>query len=46
MTGIVFHRTPDTMYGGKHVLVTGKVIEYKGSPEIIVEDPSQIVIIQ
>ncbi|MCD4806902.1 MAG: thermonuclease family protein [Methanococcoides sp.] len=41
-----FSQDPDIMYGGKHVLVTGKVIEYKGSPEIIVEDPSQIVIIQ
>ncbi|NPE29791.1 thermonuclease family protein [Methanococcoides sp. SA1] len=41
-----FSQDPDVMYEGKHVLVTGKVIEYKGSPEIIVESPSQIVIIQ
>jgi micrococcal nuclease len=41
-----FSQDPESLYGGKHVLVTGKVIEYKGSPEIIVEAPSQIVIIE
>ncbi|WP_135603743.1 thermonuclease family protein [Methanococcoides sp. NM1] len=40
-----FPQSPELYYDGKHVLVTGKIIEYKGSPEIIVEDPSEIVII-
>ncbi|KGK99043.1 nuclease [Methanococcoides methylutens] len=40
-----FLQSPEVYYDGKHVLVTGKVIEYKGSPEIIVENPSEIVIV-
>lgn len=40
-----FPQSPELYYDGKHVLVTGKVIEYKGSPEIIVEGPAEIVIV-
>ncbi|WP_445474330.1 thermonuclease family protein [Methanococcoides methylutens] len=40
-----FSQSPELYYNGKHVLVTGKVIEYKGSPEMIVDDPSEIVIV-
>ncbi|WP_135610475.1 thermonuclease family protein [Methanococcoides sp. AM1] len=40
-----FPQSPELYYDGKHVLVTGKVIEYKGSPEIIVEDHTEIVIV-
>lgn len=41
-----FPKSPDNLYDGKKVLVSGKIIEYKGSPEIIVDDPSQIVIVE
>ncbi|NYT19184.1 MAG: thermonuclease family protein [Methanosarcinales archaeon] len=40
-----FPQSPELYYDGKHVLVTGNVIEYKGSPEIIVESPSEIVVV-
>lgn len=40
-----FPQSPELYYDGKHVLVTGKVIEYKGSPEIVVQDPSEIAIV-
>ncbi|MDB5008300.1 MAG: hypothetical protein JWP45_2693 [Mucilaginibacter sp.] len=33
---------PETFYTGKRVRVTGKVIEYKGKPAIIISDPNQI----
>ena len=36
---------PEKFYEGKKVRVTGKVKEYQGKPEIILEDPSQIKII-
>ena len=34
--------TPESEYKGKRVCVTGKVTEYKGAPEIVVDDPQQI----
>jgi len=43
-----FHRfpePPETLYADKHVRVTGRIIEYKGKPEIIVTEPDQIVIL-
>jgi DNA/RNA endonuclease YhcR with UshA esterase domain len=39
-----FENPPETWFDGKTVCVTGAVIEYRGKPEIVVHDPSQIVI--
>ncbi len=39
-----FVETPETMFLGKSVYVTGLVEEYNGSCEIIVESPSQITV--
>ncbi len=33
---------PETTYRGKRVCVTGKISAYKGVPEVIANDPSQI----
>ena len=41
-----FPQLPDEMYLHQSILVTGKVKEYKGAPEIIVESPGQIEIVQ
>ncbi len=35
---------PETTYRNKHICVTGKVSNYKGVPEIIASEPSQIKI--
>jgi len=40
-----FPANPEIYYLGKKVRVRGVVQEYQGKPEIIVEDPSQIEII-
>jgi DNA/RNA endonuclease YhcR with UshA esterase domain len=40
-----FPPSPENYYHGKTVQVTGVVKEYKGKPEIILEQPSQIKII-
>ena len=37
-----FNYKPEEVFAGKYVLVTGKLIDYKGKPEIIITDPSQI----
>ena len=37
-----FNNPPETLYKGKTICVTGKIKSYKGKPEIIVNDPSQI----
>ena len=37
-----FNFKPEELLKGKYVLETGKVIDYKGKPEIIVTEPSQI----
>jgi len=34
--------TPETTFRGKRVCVTGQVRDYRGKPEIIVKDPSQL----
>jgi len=42
-----FHRfpgPPEELYRGKKIRVRGRVKEYKGRPEIVVEDPDHIVI--
>jgi DNA/RNA endonuclease YhcR with UshA esterase domain len=33
---------PEEAYRGKHICVTGKIGDYKGAPEIIAYEPSQI----
>jgi DNA/RNA endonuclease YhcR with UshA esterase domain len=33
---------PESTYAGKRVCVTGTIVEYRGRPEIIATDPSQI----
>jgi DNA/RNA endonuclease YhcR with UshA esterase domain len=40
-----FKGKPEEDYKGKEVTVIGKVIDYKGKPEIIVTDPSQIKVV-
>ena len=40
-----FPANPEDFYYGKEVLVTGTVKKYKGKPEIILNDPSQIKIV-
>ncbi len=37
-----FEKPPETLYGGKKICVTGTIKSYRGRPEIIVRDPSQI----
>ena len=37
-----FPFAPEIYYEGKEVRVTGEIIEYKGTPEIVVRYPSQI----
>lgn len=35
---------PEEMYRSKHICVTGKISDYKGVPEIVAYEPSQIKI--
>ena len=37
-----FSNSPDEFYKEKMVCITGKVIEFKGKPEIIITDPAQL----
>jgi DNA/RNA endonuclease YhcR with UshA esterase domain len=37
-----FKNAPDVAYKGKKVCITGQVIDYKGKPEIIITDTTQI----
>jgi DNA/RNA endonuclease YhcR with UshA esterase domain len=39
-----FKSPPEELFEGKTICVTGKIVEYKGTPEIVVQDPYQIVI--
>ena len=41
-----FPPSPEEYYKGKKVQVTGAIKEYKGSPEIILNSPSQIKILE
>ncbi len=34
--------TPESEYKGKRICVTGKITEYRGVPEIVVDSPEQI----
>jgi DNA/RNA endonuclease YhcR with UshA esterase domain len=38
-----FTGPPEMMFEGKTVCVTGLIIDFRGKPEIVVSDPSQIV---
>lgn len=40
----LFERAPEKLFDGKAICVTGEIGTYRGKPQIIVEDPSQIVI--
>ncbi|QKJ32803.1 hypothetical protein HQ865_24620 [Mucilaginibacter mali] len=40
-----FKGNPEADYKGKDVTVTGKIIDYKGKPEIIVNDPKQLKLV-
>lgn len=40
-----FPANPDTHYKDKKIQVTGKIKEYKGKPEIILKDKSQIKVL-
>lgn len=37
-----FKSAPDELYKGKNVCITGKIIDFKGKPEIMITDPEQI----
>jgi len=39
-----FAVAPEKAFQGKAVRVTGKITEYRGTPEIVVHDPTQIVV--
>jgi len=40
-----FKGAPEEDFKGKDVTVTGKIIDYKGKPEIVVTDPKQIKLV-
>ncbi len=37
-----FKGKPEDDYKGKEVTITGKIIDFKGKPEIVITDPEQI----
>ena len=39
-----FNQAPEIMYDEKEICVTGEIKEFKGKPEIIVDNPDEIVI--
>ena len=39
-----FSNPPEVVFDGKRVCVTGRIVDFGGKPEIVVKDPSQIVI--
>ena len=41
-SSISISRTPEEKYRNKHICATGKISDYKGVPEIVAYDPSQI----
>jgi len=41
-----FPANPENYYYGKRIRVTGYIKEYKGKPEIILNDPSQIEVLK
>jgi micrococcal nuclease len=41
-----FSYAPETFLKGKKIVVSGKVMEYKGKPEVIVSEVGQIVMVE
>ena len=41
-----FSKSPDKLYDGKKIRVTGSLISHNQKPEIVIADPSQIEIIE
>lgn len=41
-----FAKAPEEDFANKTICVTGEVIDYKGKPEIVVNDPEQIKVSQ
>lgn len=39
-----FKEAPEVMYAGKEICVTGEVKEFKGKPEIIIDNQDEIII--
>ncbi len=37
-----FKTAPEDTFKGKKVCITGKIVDYKGKPEIMITDPDQI----
>lgn len=37
-----FKTAPEDTFKGKKVCITGKIVDYKGKPEIMITDPEQI----
>ncbi len=40
----LFEDEPEALFDGRRICVTGRIVEYKGKPQIVVEDPAQIEI--
>jgi len=40
-----FEGRPERMFDGREVCVTGRIEEYNGRPQIVVDDPSQIALV-
>jgi len=40
----LFEDEPEALFDGRRICVTGTIVEYKGKPQIVVDDPSQIEI--
>ena|ERR1700744_2630048 len=41
-----FSGKPEEDFKGKEVTITGKIIDYKGKPEIVVTEPDQIKVVK
>jgi len=39
-----FPKPPENLFDGKSICVTGEIVSYRGKPEIVVDDPAQIVV--
>jgi micrococcal nuclease len=39
-----FEQSPETLYSGKQICVTGMIKSYQGRPEIVVKEPVQITV--
>lgn len=41
-TRALFERSPESLFDGRRICVTGTVVTHKGKPQIVVDDPGQI----